>query len=149
MRRARPTDAAAIYELVQDSYAHYPELIGGRPRPMDDDYERVIEADEVWVVPEQGDIEAVLVLAAGDDHLFVDNVAVASSAQGAGHGRMLLAHAELRAAELGLPEVRLLTHRLMTENLAIYEHLGWERMPAPAEHAEWAVYFRREVTRSG
>ena len=145
MRRARQTDASAISDLVQHAYAHYPELIGVRPRPMDDDYERVISEDEVWVIPDQGDIEAVLVLAAGDGHLFVDNVAVTPAAQGGGHGRELLAHAEARAAELGLPEIQLLTHRLMSENLAIYDHLGWERIPAPPEHAEWAVYFRKPV----
>ena len=145
MRRARLTDAAAIHALVQEAYAHYPDLIGGRPRPMDADYERVIADDEVWVIPDEGDVEAVIVLVAGDGHLFVDNVAVALSAQGHGHGRTLLAHAETRAAELGLPEIRLLTHRLMADNRAIYEHLRWEPVPAPAEHAEWAVYFRKEI----
>jgi N-acetylglutamate synthase-like GNAT family acetyltransferase len=145
MRRARSTDAAAIKELVQAAYGHYPERIGGRPRPMDDDYEHEIEINEVWVLPDEGDIAGVIVLVVGDGHLFVGNVAVAPSAQAAGRGRELLAHADARAAELGLPELRLMTHGLMSENQAIYEYLGWERMATPAEHAEWAVYYRKEV----
>ena len=34
--------------------------------------------------------------------------------------------AEAFARERGLTELRLYTHRLMTENLAIYRHLGYE-----------------------
>ena len=145
MRRADPTDAPAITQLVQAAYAHYPERIGARPRPMDEDYGRVIRTDEVWVIPDDGEIEAVLVLAHAFDHLFIENVAVAPSAQGAGRGQALLDHAEARAAELGLQEVRLLTHRLMGENRSIYEHLGWERMEARPEHRDWAVYYRKPV----
>ncbi len=110
---------------------------------MDDDYGHAIQAHEVWVLPDDGRIEAAVVLVAESDHLFVDNVAVAPGAQGGGRGRTLLEHAETRAAELGLREVRLLTHRLMSENRSIYEHLGWERMPTPVEQREWAVYFRK------
>ncbi len=147
VRRARPADAVAITELVQAAYGHYPERIGVRPRPMDDDYGRAIQTNEVWVFPDHGMIEGVMVLTADGDHLFVDNVAVAPSAQGGGLGRTLLEHAEARVAELGLREVRLLTHRLMSENQSIYEHLGWTRMPAPDEQRGWAVYFRKRSGR--
>jgi N-acetylglutamate synthase-like GNAT family acetyltransferase len=147
VRRANLADAPAITRVIRAAYAHYPERIGARPRPMDDDYERVIRTDEVWVTAGAGGVDAVLVLAAAADHLFVENVAVAPSAQGAGRGRALLAHAEARAAELRLQEVRLLTHRLISENRSIYEHLGWERMAAPAEHRDWAVYYRKRVDR--
>jgi N-acetylglutamate synthase-like GNAT family acetyltransferase len=144
-RAALVAEAAEIAALVREAYAHYPALIGGRPAPMDADYERLITLDEVWVTPAEGPIEAVLALRRGDDHLFVENLAVAPAAQGAGRGQSLLAHAEVRAVALGLPELRLLTHELMTENRAIYEHLGWEQMPAPKNERHGRVYFRKPV----
>jgi len=33
----------------------------------------------------------------------------------------------------------------MSENRSIYEHLGWKRMAVPAEHRDWAVYYRKLV----
>lgn len=145
LRRARPEDAPVIAALVEAAYAHYPARIGGRPRPMDADYGREIELNEVWVAPGEGPIQAVLVLHLAADHLWVENVAVTPPAQGRGLVRTLLAHADTRASDLGLPELRLLTHELMTENRAIYEHLGWERMAAaPGGHTA-LVYFRKAV----
>ena len=142
-RRARAEEAAEIAALVRAAYAPYPARIGARPAPMDADYEREIALNEVWVAPGGGAIEAVMVLSHADDHLFVDNLAVAPAAQGSGRGRALLAHAEARAAALGLPELRLLTHELMTENRAIYEHLGWRQTEAPADERLGRVYFRK------
>lgn len=144
-RRAQPRDAADIAALVEAAYAHYPARIGGRPRPMDADYGREIELHEVWVVPGRGPIEAVLVLHQAADHLWVENVAVAPAAQGRGLVRALLAHADARARALGLPELRLLTHELMTENRAIYEHLGWEPIPASPEGHAALLHFRKAV----
>lgn len=149
LRRAEPEDAAAIAALVEAAYGHYPARIGGRPRPMDADYEEEIELHEVWVAPSQGPVEAVLVLHHAVDHLWVENVAVAPPAQGRGLVRTLLAHANRRANDLGLPELRLLTHELMTENRGIYEHLDWKRMPAPPDGHAALVYFRRAVEPPG
>jgi GNAT superfamily N-acetyltransferase len=145
LRPAEPEDAPAIAALVESAYAHYPARIGGRPRPMDADYGREIELHEVWVGPDRGAIEAVLVLHLAADHLWIENVAVAPPAQGRGLLRTLLTQANTRAGELGRPELRLLTHELMTENRAIYEHLGWEPMPAPADGHPALLHFRRPV----
>jgi N-acetylglutamate synthase-like GNAT family acetyltransferase len=145
-RRARAGEAAEIAALVRAAYAHYPARIGIRPAPMDADYERLIAVDEVWVAPAEGEIEAVLVLHHGGDHLFVENVAVAPGAQRSGRGGALLAHAEDRATALEVPELRLLTHELMTENREIYAHLGWEPTPPPAGERYGRVYFRKPVT---
>jgi N-acetylglutamate synthase-like GNAT family acetyltransferase len=145
LRRAQPEDAPAIAALVETAYAPYPARLGGRPRPMDADYGREIELHEVWVGPGEGPIAAVLVLHLAADHLWIENVAVAPPAQGRGLVRTLFAHANRRADELGLPELRLLTHELMTENRAIYEHLGWKPMPAPADGHPGLLHFRQPV----
>lgn len=60
-----------------------------------------------------------------DDHALILSVAVNPSAHGRGLGRMLIAFAETRAAEAGLPEVRLYTNALMERNIRLYERLGY------------------------
>src|SRR3954447_1602939 len=145
LRRAVPEDAPAITELVQAAYAGYVERIGLRPAPMDVDYVDEIATREIWVLPGVGRLDAVLVVHAEADHLFVHNIAVLAERQGEGLGRALLEFAERRAAELGLPELRLLTNELMTENRAMYEHLGWEEIEQRAEHGYSRVYVRKRL----
>jgi GNAT superfamily N-acetyltransferase len=112
---------------------------------MDADYAKAIAIDEVWVATDADLIVGALVLRTERDHLFVDNVAVEPDSQGTGIGRELLEHAEARAAARGAPELRLLTHELMSENRAMYGHLGWEETGERME-GKWArVYFRKAV----
>ena len=145
MRRARPEEAAAIQELVLRAYAHYPGRIGLRPAPMDADYADELATKEVWVAPAEGAPLAVLIVHPESDHLFVDNVAVAPEAQGGGVGRALLDFAEGRARELELSELRLYTHERMSENRAIYAHLGWEETVRRTDGRFARVYLRKRV----
>ena len=145
LRRAVPDNAQAISDLVEAAYAEYVERIGRRPAPMDVDYVDEIATKEIWVLPGAGRPDTVLVVHAEADHLFVHNIAVVPERRGEGLGRALLEFAERRAAELGVPEFRLLTNELMTENRAMYEHLGWEEVERRAEHGYSRVYFRKHV----
>ena len=54
------------------------------------------------------------------DYLWIENVAVAPERQGRGYGRLLLAHAERRAAEAGRSALRLQTNAAFAANLALY-----------------------------
>ena len=113
---------------------------------MDADYAQAIATNEVWVAARDDGLVGALVLRPEHDHLFVDNVAVDPEAQGTGIGRALLEQAERRAIALGLPELRLLTHELMTENREMYERLGWEETEHRLEGRFSRVYFRKPVT---
>src|SRR3954452_12200829 len=144
-RRAVAEDAPAISELVEAAYAGYVERIGLRPAPMDVDYVDEIATREIWVLPGADRLDAALVVHSEADHLFVHNIAVVPERRGEGLGRALLEFAERRAAELGLPELRLLTNELMTENRAMYEHLGWEEIEQRVEHGYSRVYFRKRL----
>ena len=93
---------------------------------MDDDYSAKLRDLESWVIDGEGRLDALLLIEARDDHLWLENVAVSPHRQGEGIGRELLELAERRAAEAGLAELRLHTHETMVENQAIYRHLGWE-----------------------
>ena len=67
----------------------------------------------------------VLVLIPADDHLLLDTIAVSDSVRGTGVGAGLIAFAEQRARELGLPAVHLYTNEVMWENLQYYPRLGY------------------------
>ena len=53
------------------------ELIGRRPAPMDEDYSDAIARASVFVAVRSGAIAGLIVLRAEDDHLVIENVAVA------------------------------------------------------------------------
>jgi ribosomal protein S18 acetylase RimI-like enzyme len=125
LRPAVAEDLGAIEVLVARAYGHYVARIGKPPGPMLDDYAARIADGAVTVLEEDGRIVGLLVLLPDAGHLLLDNVAVDPAAQGRGHGRTLVAAAEAEALRRGLPELRLYTHELMTENVALYARLGF------------------------
>ncbi|PPS63804.1 GNAT family N-acetyltransferase [Pseudomonas sp. BRM28] len=125
IRPATAHDVAPVQALIEAAYALYIPRIGARPGPMLEDYAALIAQGRVEVFEEQGQVLGVLVLIAQADGLLLDNVAVSPAAQGRGLGRQLMAHAEARARQLGLEVVRLYTNEAMSENLGLYERLGY------------------------
>ena len=135
----------AIAALVRDAYAIYVPRIGRQPAPVTADHAGLVAAGRTSVVELDGDIAGVIVLIPAADHLLVENVAVAPAMQGRGIGRALMTHAEERAAELGLDELRLYTNQLMTENLALYPALGYVETGRRVEDGFARVYFSKRI----
>jgi GNAT superfamily N-acetyltransferase len=126
IRRAQPTDRAAVEQIVRDAYSMYIERIGKPPGPMLDDYGALIAEGVVSVCEgSDGTLAALIVLLPKPDHLLLDNIAVRPDRQGRGLGRQLIAFAEAEARRLGHAELRLYTHQKMTENIALYARLGF------------------------
>ncbi|WP_433252106.1 GNAT family N-acetyltransferase [Streptosporangium sp. CA-135522] len=125
IRLARPGDLPAVEMLVAEAYRPWADLIGVRPKPMDDDYTARVAAGQVHLLEEEG-IAGLIVLVPEDGVLLVDNVAVAPARHGRGLGRRLLAFAEDQARTAGLGGLRLYTNALMKPNIALYERLGYE-----------------------
>jgi GNAT superfamily N-acetyltransferase len=126
IRSAIPDERAAVETIVHEAYAVYVERIGRPPGPMLDDYATLIAAGAVSVLEApEGDIVAIIVLLPKPDHLLLDNIAVRRDRQGQGLGRRLIAFAEAETRRLGYREMRLYTHRMMTENIALYARLGF------------------------
>ncbi|MEV6863551.1 GNAT family N-acetyltransferase [Streptosporangium subroseum] len=126
IRLAVPGDLPAVERIVEAAYRPWAELIGVRPKPMDDDYAARIAAGRVHLLeePEKG-IAGLIVLIPEDGVLLVDNVAVVPDRHGRGLGRALLTFAEVQARTAGLGALRLYTNALMEPNIALYERLGY------------------------
>jgi ribosomal protein S18 acetylase RimI-like enzyme len=144
-RPATAEDAPQVAELVAAAYGHYVQRIGGRPRPMTDDYEEVIRTRQVTVAERHGAIVGVIVLAVTDEGFLVDNVAVHPAHRGTGLGRALLELAEAEARRAGFDAVYLYTHEKMTENLALYTRIGYVEYDRRSQGAFSLVYLRKQL----
>ena len=144
IRLAVPTDRAGIEQVVRDAYEKYIPRIGKPPGPMLDDYGARIAAEQAWVL-DNGRIIGALVLIAEPDHLLLDNIAVAPAFQGRGHGRLLLQFAETEASRRGYAVLRLYTHALMHENLAIYRNQGWNEYARAVKSGYDRVFMEKRM----
>jgi len=125
LRRADVNDAAAIAACVHRAYAKYEGRLPRAPKPVLADYTAVVRNSPTWLLEDDGQCVGVLVLVPKADHLLLENVAVDPAHQGRGLGRLLMDFAEAEARRLGLPEVRLYTNALMTENVGLYTARGY------------------------
>ena len=125
IRPADPGDAEIVRTLVQHAYAPWIPRLGRVPGPMKDDYALRIAAAQLWVLEQDGKIVGLVVLEEQPESLLLENIAVLPSEQGQGYGRMLMAFAEQEAARRGFPQLQLCTNARLTENIALYEHLGF------------------------
>lgn len=145
LRRATTADVAAIEALARAAFGKYVERIGRPPAPMTADYAALLGESRIWVAQRGADIVAMSVTQNKGDHLLLDSIAVAPSAQGGGHGRLLLERADRDAAEQGLPEVRLCTNEAMTENLVFYPRHGYRETGRSVQDGYRRVFFAKPV----
>lgn len=125
MRLARDSDAAAIRDLTQEAYAKWPDIIGMTPLPMRVDYDAAVRVHRFDLLEMDGRLVALIETVRERDELLIVNVAVKPSMQKRGLGLKLLAHAEALAAAQGLRGTRLYTNKMMADNIALYERIGY------------------------
>ncbi|EHM00841.1 acetyltransferase, GNAT family [Acetobacteraceae bacterium AT-5844] len=142
LRLARPGEAPLLAALVERAYAHYVPVIGRRPAPMDDDYERRVANQQAWVLERDGAIIGLVVLEDAEDHLWLDNIAVDPALGRQGLGRFLMDFVFSEAERRGVGEVRLLTNEKMVRNIGIYQKLGFSEYERREEKGLRRVYMR-------
>lgn len=146
-RAAVPDDAAGAAACVVAAYRHYVDRNGLVPLPMRQDYGEVIRDCDVTVVEHGGLIVALLVLDAGAPEGFLlDNVAVSPAHQGKGLGRCLLDYAEAEALRRGYDSIYLYAQEIMTENVALYERIGYVEYARRVELGLPRVYLRKQLS---
>jgi ribosomal protein S18 acetylase RimI-like enzyme len=139
LRRAGPSDAAAIAALTEAAYSKWVPVVGRKPLPMLVDYDIAVVDHRVDLLEREGALVALIEMAPADDHLLIVNLAVAPDAQRQGVGTLLLAHAERVARQLGVGELRLFTNSLMTSNVALYQRNGYRITEIEPRAAGWGV----------
>jgi GNAT superfamily N-acetyltransferase len=144
IRPAESADRAAVETIVHAAYEPWVQAIGVEPLPLVADYGDLIGRGRVYVL-ENGEIDALIVLAERDDGLLVENVAVRPDRQGRGLGRRLLAFAEFRARSLRLPSLRLYTNEKMISNIQLYGSLGYRETSREAIDGRHVVHMRKEL----
>lgn len=125
LRRADPADADAVRDVTLAAYAKWVPIVGQKPVPMLADYGHAVVAHRIDVLEAEGRVVGLIELVAEADCLLIENVAVLPEHAGNGLGRLLMAHAEAVAREMGLGRLRLYTNRLMAANAAFYRRLGY------------------------
>jgi len=145
IRPARTEDAAAISECVTAAYKTYIARLGKPPRPMLDDYKDVIQQHRVFALTQATRIIGILVLVIQRQTLLVDNVAVDPDHQGRGYGRKLMALAEEEARRLGFTAITLYTNERMTENIELYNKLGYRELGRKTEQGYDRVYMQKSL----
>lgn len=146
-RRATMADLPAIQRVVRAAYQGYLDRMDQPPAPMLHDHRDDIAAGTIWVLG--APVTALISLRARDTVLHIGNVAVHPDAQGTGLGRALLAFAERYALEHGQDRITLYTNEVMTENLAIYTHLGYRETGRRTDDGYRRVYLEKPVTPAG
>lgn len=125
LRRATISDLAAVTALQRAAYAKNRAILGVEPLPLLADYAEIFSRYEVYLAEHDGALGGVLILEPRADDLLIWSIASAPAAQGRGTGNAMLAFAETRARELGLPCIRLYTGDKLAFNIAWYTRHGY------------------------
>lgn len=125
IRKAVQADLEAIENIATESYSIYVKRMNQPPAPMQEDYGKLIQNQEIYVLESADTVIGFLVLIIKEEVLFLDNIAVSPSHQGKGFGGKLMSFAEDAAKLQGFSEIHLYTNVKMVENIELYRHLGW------------------------
>jgi ribosomal protein S18 acetylase RimI-like enzyme len=140
-------DVSSVRDIVGRAYGVYVQRIGRRPTPMDDDYAQKVRQGHLFVADEDSVI-GLIVLIRESNHVLIENIAVEPRRQGRGIGRALLDYAETDARRRGLHVLRLYTNAAMTENLALYHHLGYQEDERRGEGGFERVFLSKRLDRA-
>ena len=124
IRRATASDVAPLTETIRAAYAIYDGRGIALP-PVWADLDQVIAETPVFVAEGGTDLLGVIVVRLESDTLQIENIAVRPEATGLGLARALMTRAETLARSLGIQKLVLATHRDLSENISLYQHLGW------------------------
>ncbi len=148
IRQALPADVARLHAIAHAAYQKYVPRLGREPAPMHADFGAHVAAGQVVVAEHGGELAGYMVAWPEGDAYYVANLAVDPHHQGAGLGRALLDHARHEATRLRLSALQLHTNVAMTENLAIYKHIGFVETHRGEHNGYHRAYLRLDLTRS-
>jgi SAM-dependent methyltransferase/N-acetylglutamate synthase-like GNAT family acetyltransferase len=143
LRQATAADLPAVHHVIAAAYDKYLSRMDRPPAPLLRDYGSAVRSGTVWVTGSP--IAGLISLIPADDVLLIENVAVHPDQQGTGLGRRLMAFAEQQARRRGMQRLALYTNEVMTENQAIYAHLGYRVTDRRSEAGYRRLYFEKTL----
>lgn len=142
IRKANINDSAGLQNCMELAYSSYSERMGGnRLPPMNVNYADEINNYPCWVAEEKGNIVGGLIMMFDEDNASIANIAVHPEFQGHGIGGGLMKFAEETAIKMNFSKLSLATHVLLTENISLYLHMGYDEV----ERDDTRVYFRKII----
>ena len=128
--------------IARAAYAKYVPRIGREPAPMVADYEAAVAANRAVVIEAAGSVLGYMIAWPEPDAYFIDNIGVDPACQGGGLGRRLIDPRGVAGRSSGPARARLYTNALMSENLAMYAHIGFVETHRALEKGFHRVYMR-------
>tara|TARA_R110000787_G_scaffold83528_2_gene179696 strand:+ start:180 stop:650 length:471 start_codon:yes stop_codon:yes gene_type:complete len=125
IRVASSDQVDQIRDLSVRAYAKWVPVTPRKPRPMTVDYNVSVQENRFDLLYEDNILVGLIETVQQDDEMMIVNVAIDPDHQGRGFGTLLMRHAEQLARALSLRSTRLYTNKLMVENIALYERLGY------------------------
>jgi GNAT superfamily N-acetyltransferase len=144
-RLAVEGDLEALSATIETAYRKYLARMDRPPGPMLEDLEPLIEIGAVWVLGRP--IRGLICLVPAEESLLIEIVAVDPAAQGNGLGRRLMDFAQQQARHLGLTRLWLYTNEVMTENVSLYSHLGYQEFDRRNEAGYDRIYMEKLLGR--
>lgn len=135
-----------LQRLHHRAYAKYVARINRKPEPMAADWQDILRDDAVWLAEVDGSSAGALVVRVQADHLLIWSVAVDPYLQQRGIGRQLLDFAELEALRRGFSEIRLYTNEKFTENIRLYETIGYVITHTESTGERTLVHMRKYIS---
>lgn len=135
-------DASEMRRIARTAYTKYISRIGREPAPMTADYDADVAARRAVVIEADARVCGYMVAWPEGDAYFIEDIGVEPLHQGSGLGRRLINHAVSEARRVGLSALSLYTNEAMTENLAMYAHIGFVETHRLSERGFRRVYMR-------
>ena len=146
IRPASASDEPCIRACATLAFARYVPVIGRKPAPMVADFASQIAAGHIYVATnEEGHVLGYISFYETTGQMHLESVAVLPSVVGQGVGKELMPYCEQAARLRGLGSVCLYTNERMTENLAMYQKLGYVEVTRRVEDGFHRVYFEKSV----
>ena len=125
IRRASLEQVNDVRDITLRAYQKWISVTPRKPRPLTADYDIAIRKHRFDCLYRNEVLVGLIETVCQDTELRIANVAVDPNCQGRGYGTLLMRHAESLAREQSLEATRLYTNKLMVENIALYEKLGY------------------------
>lgn len=145
IRRAHEADVAFIERCTTNAYSKWIPVLGREPEPMTVNYADMVQTGHVWILEDDKERVALLVLEYEASYLLIFSIAVDPKYQQRGYGRSLMQFVEQEARRKDCPRIQLYTNEHMESNIRWYQYLGYSETRREEFRGSMIVYMEKEI----